>query len=63
MRKVKLNIDILSKGEWHNSQKYFLRSDQIGSVTAMVDTQAKVAGTALQPVRRQIAAKPRRTSQ
>ncbi len=36
-----------SQGEWHNGQAYFYAQDQIGSVTAMIDTQGNVAGTAL----------------
>jgi RHS repeat-associated protein len=35
------------QGEWHNDQAYFYAQDQIGSVTAMIDTQGKIAGTAL----------------
>lgn len=36
-----------SQGEWYNGQQYFYAQDQIGSVTAMINTQGNVAGTAL----------------
>ena len=36
-----------SQGEWHNGQAYFYAQDQVGSVTAMIDSQSKMAGTAL----------------